>query len=104
MGCHQLLTDRCTAHIAATRRGPLQEFLLEVQTSSGGSGPADVSQIALILAQQLEQRRDDPAAQLTALRCGQGYCLWHLAAALVVARWDAVTGALLLCSSAGPWR
>ncbi|EFN60046.1 hypothetical protein CHLNCDRAFT_133275 [Chlorella variabilis] len=43
----------------------LQEFLLEVQTSGGG---ANVSQIALILAEQLEQRRDDPAAQLTTLR------------------------------------
>ena len=65
----KLRTDRRPARLcAAPTRCPLQEFLLEVQTSSGGSGPAAVSQIALILAQQLEQRRDDPAAQLTALR------------------------------------
>jgi hypothetical protein len=73
-----LRTDRRPARLcAAPTRCPLQEFLLEVQTSSGGSGPAAVSQIALILAQQLEQRRDDPAAQLTALRwegvCGGGW-------------------------------
>ncbi|KAL4855248.1 hypothetical protein ACK3TF_004229 [Chlorella vulgaris] len=43
----------------------LEEFLLELQTSGGG---ADVSRIALILAQQLQQRQEDPAAQLTALR------------------------------------
>ncbi|PRW60313.1 VAC14-like protein isoform X1 [Chlorella sorokiniana] len=43
----------------------LQEFLLEVQTSGGGT---DVSGLALILAQQLEQRRDEEAALLTALR------------------------------------
>lgn len=37
-----------------------------MQTSGGGT---DVSGLALILAQQLEQRREDEAAQLTALRC-----------------------------------
>ncbi|KAL4449453.1 hypothetical protein ABPG77_007097 [Micractinium sp. CCAP 211/92] len=43
----------------------LAEFLLEVQTSGAH---ADVSQLALILAQQLEQRQEDEAALLTALR------------------------------------
>lgn len=52
----------------------LQEFLLEVQTSgSAGGGSAgtapDLSQIALMLAEQLALRRDEEAAQLTALRC-----------------------------------
>ena len=36
-----------------------------MQTSGGGT---DVSGLALILAQQLEQRRDEEAALLTALR------------------------------------
>lgn len=52
-------------HLLCLTPNPLQEFLLEVQTSGGN---ADVSQLALILAQQLEQRREDEAAQLTALR------------------------------------
>ncbi|KAL4443824.1 hypothetical protein ABPG75_011561 [Micractinium tetrahymenae] len=43
----------------------LAEFLLEVQTSGAH---ADVSQLALMLAQQLEQRQEDEAALLTALR------------------------------------
>lgn len=51
----------------------LQEFLLEVQTSGGGT---DVSGLALILAQQLGQRRDEEAALLTALRCEPaGVCI-----------------------------
>ena len=63
----QLLTAFLTIALLLTiAKTLLQEFLLEVQTSGGGT---DVSGLALILAQQLGQRRDEEAALLTALRC-----------------------------------
>ena len=63
----QLLTAFLTIALLLTiAKTLLQEFLLEVQTGGGGT---DVSGLALILAQQLGQRRDEEAALLTALRC-----------------------------------
>ena len=63
----QLLTAFLTIALLLTiAKTLLQEFLLEVQTGGGGT---DGSGLALILAQQLGQRRDEEAALLTALRC-----------------------------------
>lgn len=75
------MADHWHAHVAVSCDGfcvrgcgpAMQEFLLEVQTDGGGT---DVSGLALILAQQLEQRKDEEAALLTALRCAlQGCCV-----------------------------
>lgn len=56
-----------------------------MQTSADGA--ADLSQIAVMLAEQLAQRQDEEAAQLTALRWVGGWVGFAHPACALAARW-----------------